>query len=294
MPIRPASCTYRFEKSTHCGTENLILASVFNKGNVILENCAQEPEVNNMIETLNAMGAKIKRIQERTIEVKGVKPPLGSCEATSIYDRLEMGTAIILAVLNNGNITIENCDEKLLTVLVDTLQKIGVTLRFHGNKAEVANIELPLKPAEIETDWHPGFMTDWQPLMTMLLGVMSQGRSSIHEKIFEDRFHYLRELNKMGVRYRRYRPRRYVAQDYNFNDSEYREQDLHAAYVWGPTTLKPARMISTDVRAGINELIAAVIARGESEIDDPSGHIDRGYESIVEKFTNLGADILRI
>lgn len=293
MPRRPQGISYTFEKNTHCGTENLILASVFNTGKVILKNAAQEPEVDNLIECLNNMGANIKRIAPRIIEIQGVKPFLNGARATSIYDRLEMATAIILSVMTGGNIKVKNARKELLGPLLETLKKIGIDIVFKKDIAKITKINKPLKPSKIITDWHPGFITDWQPLLTLLLAHKANGKSTIHERIFETRWRYLNELKKMGLKYRLFKTN-HGPEYYNFNSSEYDANASYAAYVYGPTKLKSAELKSHDVRAGIDMLIASLVAKGKSVINDPQNHIDRGYENIVEKLVSLGANIKRI
>ncbi len=294
LPRRPRAATYRFEKNTHCGTENLLLASVFNQKRVVLENAAQEPEVDNLIETLNRMGACIKRIAPRTIIITGVKPYLRGAVAASIPDRLEGVTAITASILTGGILRVSHLPKKLVLPFADFCARIGIRLRWTGNALRVLPFRTPLKPTTITTDWEPGFMTDWQPLATLILAAKSRGRSMIHERIFETRWRYLDELKKMGVRYRKFQPAGFTPQDYNFNDEDYRYREPHAAYVWGPTRLKAATLNSHDVRAGIDMLLAALAAKGTSVIHDPHNHIDRGYEDIVGKLTKLGADIKRI
>ena len=294
MPKRPKSTTYAFEKNTHCGTENLILASVFNDGKVILKNAAREPEVDNLINCLNDMGAKIKRVEPRVIEIIGVEPFLRGANAYSIYDRLEAATALILSIMTGGYITVKNTSRESLEPLIETLKKIGVEVSFKKDIAKITKINKPLKPIEITTDWYPGFMTDWQPLITLLLAYMAEGKSTIHEKIFETRWRYLAELQKMGLKHDLFHPKGYGAKFYNFNDSEYNAKETYGANVYGPTKFQPAELNSHDVRAGINMLLASLVAPGKSIINDPANHIDRGYENIVEKLNSLGADIKRI
>ncbi|MCA9392510.1 UDP-N-acetylglucosamine 1-carboxyvinyltransferase [candidate division WWE3 bacterium] len=294
MPKRPRPTVYTFEKTTHCGTENLILASVFNLGKVVLKNAAQEPEVDNLIETLNGMGASVKRVSPRVVEVVGVEPLLHGTETTSVYDRLEAATAITLSIMNGGRITVIHTPHELVTEFIKFCEEIGVRFRWNGDKLSITNIKKPLNTANITTSWEPGFMTDWQPLAGLLLATLSRGRSSIHERIYESRWKYLRELAKMGVKYELFQPDGYDAKFYNFNDSEFKPEDYYGAYVYGPTELKPTTVQSHDVRAGIDMLIAALSANGESTIMDPSNHIDRGYENIVEKLIKCGASIVRM
>lgn len=294
MPARPSSTTYTFEKNTHMGTENLIVASVFNQGKVTLKNAAEEPEVDNLIDCLNRMGAKVSRVEPRVIEIYGVPPLLGGVEIESLSDRLESATALILSVLNGGNITVTNTPRRQIEPLATILESIGVELRWEGDNVFVSRVNLPLKPTAITTDWYPGFMTDWQPLMTLLLSVLSEGESTVHEKIFENRWNFLSELSKMGVRYELFQPDGFEPGNYNFNDTEYDSKASYGAKVYGPTKLQPAEIISHDVRAGMDMLLASLTAEGKSVIHDPWNHIDRGYENIVEKLTNLGADIRRV
>jgi len=294
MPLRPKSTVYTFEKNTHCGTENLILASVFNEGKVVLKNSAQEPEVDNLIESLNLMGAKIKRVEPRVIEIQGVEPLLKGAEVVSIPDRLEAATALVLSIMTGGNISVKNVREEHLKLFINTLKEIGVEVGFKKNTARIVRVNKILKPTEITTDWYPGFATDWQPLITLLLAYMSEGKSVINERIFETRWGYLDELKKMGLRYDLFHPEGDGPEFYNFNDSEYDARETYSVNVYGPTDFQSAELNSHDVRAGIDMLLASLVASGKSIIDDPSNHIDRGYENIVDKLNELGADIKRV
>ncbi|OGI95210.1 hypothetical protein A2917_00975 [Candidatus Nomurabacteria bacterium RIFCSPLOWO2_01_FULL_42_17] len=294
MPRRPKSAVYTFEKNTHCGTENLILASVFNSGKIILKNAAEEPEVDNLIKCLNEMGAKIKRIEPRAIEIIGVKPFLNGVETTAIPDRLEAATALVLSVMTGGHIVVKNAVPALLNKFTSALGDMGVEISFKNNVARIKKINYPLKPTNITTEMHPGFVTDWQPLITLLLASMAKGESIIHERIFETRWRYLEELKKMGIKYSLFHPKNHGAEYYNFNDSEYLPGGTYGASVYGPVKLRPAEMSSHDVRAGIDMLLAGLVAPGKTIINDPQNHIDRGYENIVAKLTDLGADIKRI
>ncbi len=285
---------YHFEKNTHCGTENLILASVFNRGTVTLTNAAEEPEVDNLVDLLNRMGARIQRTEPRTIIIKGVAPFLKSASCTSIPDRLESATALTISILTGGGIKIKNAPQHLIMPFVEFCTQAGVKFSWNRDTVAVRRVPAYLFPATITTNWEPGFMTDWQPLATLLLAVKGKGKSLIHERIYETRWRYLDELKLMGVHFRKFQPKGFSANYYNFNDEDYRDHEPHAALVWGPTLLKPAVLRSHDVRAGIDMLIAGLVAKGKSVIHDPHDHIDRGYEDIVGKLTKLGADITRI
>ena len=293
LPARPRAMRYRFEKNTHTGTENLILASVFNEGTVILQNAAQEPEVDNLIETLNRMGARIRRTAPRTIAIAGVPPLLNGARASAIPDRLEAATAITASILTGGGITVARAPRRLLVPFARFCTRIGVRLRWKGDTVAVSPFRLPLKPARLSTGPHPGFMTDWQPLATLIVATLARGKSTIHERVFETRWRYLQELHNMGVRSDTFQPKGWTPKDYNFNDEDYSAREPHAAAVWGPTRLTATELHSHDVRAGMDMLLAALSAKGTSVIRDPHGHIERGYEDIVGKLKRLGADITR-
>ncbi|HEY4518131.1 MAG TPA: UDP-N-acetylglucosamine 1-carboxyvinyltransferase [Candidatus Paceibacterota bacterium] len=294
LPERPLSRDYTFAKNTHTGTESLILGSIFNDGEVTIRNAAEEPEVDNLIEFVNAMGARVRRVGERAIEVQGVPKLLSGATGVSVYDRLEAATAIALAVMNDGGVEVRNADPAMLVSFVKELEKIGVELKWQGDSVTVKPNDKYLTASVIKTAVHPGFMTDWQPIITLLLALKAHGRSEVHEMIYEQRWSALREMGKMGARYELFNPAGYTANDYNFNEREFNAGDPYGAYVYGPTELAGATVDSLDVRAGITVLVAALFAKGESTINDPQGHIDRGYEDIVGKLTKLGADIKRI
>ena len=163
------------------------------------------------------MGAKIKRVEPRTIEIIGVKPFLHGAIATSIPDRLEAATAIVLSVLTGGHIIVKGSVPKLLEKFTAVLADMGVEISFKKNIAKITKIKKPLKPKNITTDIHPGFVTDWQPIITLLLACMAGGDSIIHERIFETRWRYLEELQKMGIKYKLFYPKNHGADYYNFN-----------------------------------------------------------------------------
>jgi len=290
---RPLSRDYTFAKNTHTGTESLILGSVFNSGVVIIRNVAQEPEVDNLILFLNSMGAKVRRVEDRVIEIIGVSKLLRGGVGESMYDRLEAATALTLASINGGGIEVRNVDKNMISEFVNVLKDISLELSWQRNSVWVKNAPKPLLATMIKTSVHPGFITDWQPIISLLLASKAHGRSEIHEMIYEQRWSALRELAKMGVKYELFQPIGYTSSDYNFNEREFNSNDPYGAYVWGPTDLRPAEINSLDLRAGITVLLAALFAKGQSVISDPRDHIARGYENIVGKLTKLGADITK-
>ncbi len=293
MPEQPLSRDYTFAKNTCTGTESLLLGSIFNDGKVVIHNAAAEPEVDNLIEFLNAMGAKVTRSHERIIEVTGVPKFLGGATGESVQDRLEAATAITIAVMNEGEIEVVYSEPTMIQAYSDILESVGIRLEWQNGKVKVEKSTSPLKPAFVKTSVHPGFMTDWQPIITLLLATKASGKSEIHEMIFEQRWSSLRELAKMGVRYELFNPPGYTSTDFNFNETEFNAGDPYGAYVWGPTKLIGAKLQSHDVRAGMTVLLAALFAKGTSIIYDPDNHIERGYEDIVGKLAKLGANITK-
>lgn len=294
IPDRPLSRDYTFAKNTCTGTESLLLGSIFNDGVITIRNAAAEPEIDNQVDFLNSIGAKVRRVEERVIEITGVPKLLSGSVGVSVCDRLEAATALTIATMNGGGIEVLYNEPKMITAYSGVLENIGIMLEWANGRVKVANVPGILKPILVKTAVHPGFMTDWQPITTLLLACCATGRSEIHEMIFEQRWSALRELGKMGVRYEHFQPTDYNSNDYNFNEREYNKNDPYGAYVYGPTELKPAVLESRDVRAGMTVLIAALFANGESKILDPQNHIDRGYEDIVGKLNRLGANIKRI
>ena len=292
FPERPHAGVYKFEKNSHTATESLLLALLHTNGIARVENAALEPEIDNLIDVLNKMGARIKRLPDRVIEIEGVEE-LHGVEASSIYDRLEAATAITLSAMSGGGVAVLHADKVQLSAYLDKLAEAGVKVKWVKGLASVT-CSKKLKPIDISTEVHPGFMTDWHPIVALLMATKLFGRSSVHETIFENRWNYLREISKMGVKYELFRPDRDSPDDYNFNASEFKDDEPHAAYIFGPTELMPSELFSHDVRAGIDVLLAAVIAKGESVVKDPKDHIARGYENIVGKLQALGADITKI
>jgi UDP-N-acetylglucosamine 1-carboxyvinyltransferase len=289
---RPHSGVYKFEKNSHTATESLILALVHANGVARVENAALEPEVDNLIEVLNSMGAKIKRLPERVIEIEGVEE-LHGVIAASIYDRLEAATALTLSAMTGGEVKVKNAEKDHLVSFTDKLKEAGINIKWQDGLASVS-LGQKLGAIDIVTEAHPGFMTDWHPIIALLMATLLPGKSSVHERIFENRWNYLRELGKMGVKYELFHPKGEKAEDYDFNAAEFNDDEPHAAYIFGPTELKSAELLSHDVRAGVDVLLAALVAKGESVVKDPKEHIARGYENIVGKLQALGADIERV
>lgn len=283
---------YTFSKNTHTGTENLILAGVLAKGETVLSNASEEPEVDDLISLLNLMGAKIKRTKKRTIVIWGVKN-LHGAEFTIMPDRNEVVTWGIGAIASRGDIVVDGAQEIYLQSFLNKLTKAGAgwkivgkdRIRFYGTKT--------LNPTNVTTQIHPGFMTDWQAPWAVLM-TQADGTSTIHETIFEDRFGYVSELRKLGAQIEFYNPKAQKPEMfYNFNWSDRKENNLQAVKIKGKTKFHNAVLEVTDLRAGATLVLGALIAGGESIIHGIE-HIDRGYENIEMRLSSLGAKIKRI
>lgn len=249
-------------------TINIMLAAVKAKGKTVIDNAAAEPEIANVATFLNNMGAKIKGAGTSTITITGVKY-LHSCFHEVIPDRIEAGTYLIMGALIGENLRIENMIPNHLEALIAKLTEAGVEMEIGLDNILIKGSN-NYKPIDIKTLVYPGFATDLQQVMSVFL-TQCQGRSSIEETIYENRFQSLLELEKMGANVK-IRP------------------DNHKATIRGKTPLHGADVNSTDLRGGASLLVAGLIADGITNIDNIS-YILRGYDHIIEKLTNVGAKI---
>lgn len=281
---------YTFSKNSHTGTETMLLTAVLAKGKTILKNAAEEPEVDELIEMLTRMGAKIKRSKKRTIEIEGVEKLFGTRFKIG-PDRNEVVTFAVAAIMTGGDIFVEGVGREFIKEFLEKLDEIGSVykvekngIRFFGNGV--------LSSTSVKTNFYPGFMTDWQGPWAILM-TQANGVSEIHETVYENRFTYVKELEKMGAEISLYNPvLKNPAEVYNFNitdDNNY----FHAAKIKGPIKLHNAVVNITDLRAGATLVIAALAANGETIIFGIE-HLDRGYENFEKRLLSLGADIKRV
>jgi len=283
---------YRFKKPTHTGTELLIMLSVFCQDKVVLKNCALEPEIDNLIDFLNRNGAQIKR-KEDEIEIKGVKKLKFNNPFTIISDRNEAVTFISLVIASFGKIKIKPIDEKSLFAFHQKLKEAGVLVVKEGKDSFVyRSYQQILKSTNIETSPHPGFMTDWQPNWTVLM-TQAKGKSTIIERVFENRFAYVYELRKFGAKIDFLDLAVDNREDYYFFNCEKDKNYQQAIFVHGPVDLHNAVVNVADLRAGASLAVAALLAKGESVINGAS-ILKRGYENFVEKVKSLGGEIKEI
>jgi len=291
----PKSAVIEFNINTHTGTENAILSSIFIPGETSIINAAQEVEVDDLIDLLNKMGAMVERVEARKIIVKGVER-FGGATVSVIPDHIETATFITAAAVTRGDIIVKNIWTNHILSFLSKLDSIGVKYESQGDSLRVwTEPDAVLKPVDIETSVAPGFMTDWQQLMTLIL-TQAEGESLVHETIFTNRFSYTKDLNRMGAKIELKKPSE-VGIDLKISDDAYDleklGEPLTIAKVSGPTKLRPARLTVPDLRAGATLVIAALAAEGKSEILGID-QVDRGYEMLEEKLRALGADIERV
>ena len=258
-----------FVKITVTGTEDLMMAATLADGETVMENCAREPEVADLANLLNKMGAKIEGAGSSTIRIKGVNRLRGARHRI-IPDRIEAGTFVIAGAMTGGDLNVSGCDPTHLTALLQKLQECGVKLRITSDSIRVLGGN-ELKAADVNTEEHPGFPTDMQAQF-MALATQSEGTSIVTENIFENRFMHAQELVRMGANIK---------------------IEGRRAVVRGKTPLSAAAVLASDLRASASLVLAALVADGETIIDRVY-HIDRGYERIEEKLRSVGAQMKRI
>lgn len=282
---------YTFPKNTHTGSEGMILAGVLAEGNTVLENAAAEPEIDDLISFLRAMGAKVERTEPRKIEIEGVSSLKGATHKI-MPDRNEAVTFGCYALGTKGDIEIEGVRIAGLQAFLDQVRETrGVYETAEGSLSIAYQSEL--KPTFVDTGPHPGFMTDWQSLWVALM-TQVLGESIMHETTFENRFGYVDNLKKMGAKIELFNPKVTDPNGfYNFEWSKDVEKLPHAVKVVGPTRLEGKNIEVTDIRAGATLVFAALMARGKSEITGIE-HIERGYDDLEGRLQQLGAKIHKV
>ena len=250
-------------------TENIMMAASLAEGTTILENAAEEPEIVDLANYLNKMGAKIRGAGTDTIRIEGVEK-LHGADYTIIPDRIEAGTYMIAAAMTGGDIVVENVLPEHQKPLIAKLREAGAVVEEDIDKVRVIG-KNPLKAVSIKTLPYPGFPTDMQAQM-MAMMVIAEGRNKVTETVFENRFMHVVELNRMGAQI---------------------STEGRSAVIDGPCKLTGCDVRATDLRAGAAMILAGLVAEGTTRIGDLH-HIDRGYENIVAKLKNLGADIERV
>jgi len=266
-------------------TENIIIASTLAKGRTIITNAAVEPEILDLIKFLQKMGAIIEISTDRKITIEGVDKLTGA-EHSVIPDRNQAASFACAGIASKGDVFIENAIQDDLITFLNTVRKVGgkYEVKENGIRFYYGG---DLKSIAIETNVHPGFMTDWQQPFVILM-TQANGLSIVHETVYEERFGYVSELQKMGAEIELYNTC-LGGLECRFANTHY----YHSAVIKGPTPFHSAEINVPDLRAGFSYLIAGVIAKGESLVNGAI-YIDRGYEEIDEKLRSLGADIKRV
>ncbi|MCL5432958.1 MAG: UDP-N-acetylglucosamine 1-carboxyvinyltransferase [Patescibacteria group bacterium] len=289
---RLKAINYKFDKNTHTGTETLILAASMAEGKTVLENAAQEPEIDELINLVNKMGGNIKRTKPRTIVVEGVKKLHGTTFRIG-PDRNEAVTIAIASILTGGSVFIKEVKREGLMEFLDVLRKTGVEFEEKKDGIRFFSSKKILRPTNVETTFYPGFMTDWQGPWAVLM-TAAKGVSTIHETVYENRFGYVKELKKMGAKLMLYNPKVKNPENvYNFNLNDDKKEYRHAAKIKGPVNLHNAVVNISDLRAGATLVLAALLAKGQSVVFGIE-HLDRGYEKFEQRLKKMGADIERV
>lgn len=282
---------FTFEKTTHTGTELLVMLAVLGTNTVVLHNAASEPEIDDLIEFLNASGAQITRNGD-SVTIHGVSELTQNEPFAITNDRNELVTYAVLAIATKGDITVGDIPRSHIDEFLKMLEKTGGGCELLSDTRFRFFYKGHLSPTNIETAPHPGFMTDWQPNWAVLM-TQATGESTIHERIFENRFVYVAELEKLGAKIEYISPEiENIESFYHFSVNK-EKPDEQAIKIIGLTPLHNAVLRIHDLRAGACLLIAALVADGESIIKG-STILERGYENIVEKITSIGGDVSKL
>ena len=260
----------KFPKISVGATENTIIAACLAKGKTILKNCAIEPEIKDLTNFLKSAGSKIKWIGKRTLQIEGVKS-LKSIKYSVMGDRIETGTFCVAACLSSGDLIIKNFNPKLINTELNLLKKVGAKIKTFKDEIHIKGPKKIKSLNNIITKEYPNFPTDLQAQFMVLL-CKANGRSTITENIFENRFMHVAELRRLGAKI-------FIKEN--------------KAIIDGGINFQGAELMSSDLRASVALVLAAIVANGESTINRIY-HLDRGYEKIEKKLKKLGVDIKRV
>jgi UDP-N-acetylglucosamine 1-carboxyvinyltransferase len=261
-----------FDISTVGGTEHIMMAATLAEGETVLENCAREPEIVDLADCLNAMGAQVEGAGTDTITIQGVDR-LGGCEHRVIADRVETGTYLIAAAATGGRVKVRDTNPAHLDVLLNKLKEAGADISLGDDWIELDMKGERPRAISLVTAPYPAFPTDLQAQI-IALNCIAEGTGTIKETVFENRFMHVHEMNRMGANIRL-------------------EGNNTIAIVEGVDSLKGAPVMANDLRASVSLVIAGLVAQGTTVVDRIY-HIDRGYEQVEEKLNNLGASIKRV
>jgi len=260
----------RFSKISVGATENTIIAACLANGISILRNCAIEPEIIDLINFLKSGGAKIKFIGKRTLKIEGIKS-LGPTSYSVMPDRIETGTFCIAACLTGGDLKINNFDPRIIKTELSLLKKVGAKIKISKKQIHISGPKKIKNISNLVTKEYPNFPTDLQAQFMVLL-CKAKGKSSITESIFENRFMHVAELRRLGAEI---------------------IIKKNKAFISGNTNFQAAELMSSDLRASVALVLAAIVAKGSSIINRIY-HLDRGYENIENKLRRVGVNIRRV
>lgn len=266
---RLKGCVFSFDKPSVGATINAVLAAVLAKGDSHFMNCAKEPEIIDLCNFLNKMGAHIEGIGTSELLIQG-KDELKGIEYTIMPDRIEAGTYMIAAAITKGDLLIKNIDYSLIENLAIKMNEAGIKIDHTDSNIRVTH-KGKINPVNISTQPYPGFSTDLQAQFMSLM-TLAEGTSVISENIFENRFMHIPELCRMGA---------------NITVKD------HSAIVYGVKELSGSEVMASDLRASVSLIISGLCAKGTTKVNRVY-HLDRGYQNLVEKLKNCGADIKRI
>ena len=262
--------TIRFPKVTVGGTHTALMAAVLADGTSVIENAAREPEIGDVADCLNKMGAKISGAGSSRIVVEGV-PRLGRARHSVLPDRIETGTYAMAVAMTGGDVLLEGARPELLQAALDVLKQAGAEITVTNDGVRIKRNGAGLKPVEVTTEPFPGFPTDLQAQL-MALMTRARGTSRITETIFENRFMHVQELARLGARI---------------------QLDGQTALVHGVERLRGAPVMATDLRASVSLVIGALAAEGETMVNRVY-HLDRGFERLEDKLSRCGAEVERL
>ena len=266
-------------------TETAILAGSLAQGRTVIRNAAGEPEVKQLIMMLQKMGAVIQVNAGRGIEIVGVEK-LSGCHMRVMPDRIEAASYACMALGSRGEVFVKGAQHEHMITFLNTVRKIGGEYDVQADGIAFRAVN-GFRGIELETDTHPGFMTDWQQPLVVLL-TQAKGTSVVHETVYEERFGYTETLKRMGADVSLF-SNCLGETDCRFKGRNYR----HCAVIQGPRELSPAEVAVPDIRAGLAFVVAALVAKGTSTLTGIE-HLDRGYERLEEKLRGIGADIERV
>jgi UDP-N-acetylglucosamine 1-carboxyvinyltransferase len=260
----------RFPKVTVSGTHTALMAAVLARGTTVIENAAQEPEIGDVADCLNKMGARVSGIGTSRLIIEGVTR-LGGARHSVLPDRIETGTYAMAVAMTGGDVLLQGARPELLQSALDTLRQAGAEITSNNEGIRVRRNGSGIRPVDVTTDPFPGFHTDLQAQLMALMS-MAKGTSRITETIFENRFMHVQELARLGARI---------------------QLDGQTAIVTGVDKLRGAPVMATDLRASVGLVIAALAAEGETMVSRVY-HLDRGFERLEEKLGACGAAIERV